>query len=876
MGDVQSRSQIRARVLWPLAIILFTSVLILAAAGPAAAQTVQDPDLALFDPAQGKWTLRYSDGTIDSFFYGTPGDTPLMGDWDCDGIDTVAMYRESNGFIYLRNSNDFGVGELEFFYGIPGDIPVAGDWDNDGCDTFGIYRQGTVYLSNSLGTRPADVSFFFGIPGDRPFAGDFNGDGVDTVGLYRESTGFVYFTDTIPAQSGVAPTDNSFFYGEPSDRIVAGDWDRDGDDTVGIFRPGDSRFYLSFENRQGFADLEIPFGEPSLLPVAGNFGPSASSETWTVLVYMMADTNLEPFALDDLAEMAAVGSSSRMNILALVDRHPGYAVGGVGNLGDWEDAKVLYVARDEFIEVTEPVGEINMGDPNVLADFIEFGIGAYPADNYAVIMWDHGAGWPGMGPDETDGEDVLTLAEIEFGLAEGLARTGVGQVDFVGFDACLMATYEVASAMDGLADYMLASQELEPGHGWDYRFVDVLTTTTNATPIDLGLSLIDGYAAQAVAAGTHEAITLSLLDLGRVGEVEAGLAALSVPLATQPTVFAPVFGEVRSTTLSFGRNPDPAFDSNMTDLGLLVAGIGGAEPAFEQAAVDTLTALDAMVLAYVNGPATAEATGLSVYFPEFERDLRPEYLLLDVVTTWPDVLDEYYAAGSTIPTGEWPRFTNPDGAADYFFDVDGLNIFGTLDPATTANLTEAVVFYGVLDESDGSVIFLGEEPGEIAQDGSGLAAAIYDLTALTLSDGIDSAFAYLVLTFDSETGLAFVDIPVDYLAPGASVTEPVMLSLVVDTDGTILTATYYRVDESGTYGELAADPFGLIFPVLLNQYPDGSSEWIVTSDVGLYADLDTMEFGFEPLASGTGLYAELVVFDYAGNSDFVSMFDFIP
>ncbi|MBT8217548.1 MAG: hypothetical protein HKN74_04125 [Acidimicrobiia bacterium] len=230
------------------------------------------PDVALFNPNNGQWNLRYRDGHRAEFFYGVPGDTPLMGDWDCDGTDTVAMYRESTGFIYYRNTNDFGVADGDFFFGIPGDIPIAGDWNNNGCDTFGIYRNGKVFLRNSLSTGVADKEFFFGVQGDRPFAGDFTGDGTDTVGLYRQSSGLAYFTDTIPA-GDVATTDNEFFYGVPSDRILADDWDGDGDDSVGIFRPGDQKFYLSFENLLQDADLVIALGQTGWLPAGGEMVP---------------------------------------------------------------------------------------------------------------------------------------------------------------------------------------------------------------------------------------------------------------------------------------------------------------------------------------------------------------------------------------------------------------------------------------------------------------------------------------------------------------------------------------------------------------------------------------------------------------------------
>jgi hypothetical protein len=236
-----------------------------------------EPDLALFNPTSGEWHVRYQNGITDRFYYGAPGDTPLMGDWDCDGIDTVAMYRESTGFVYYRNSNDFGLADGEFYFGAPGDIPIAGDWNHDGCDTFGIYRNGKVFYRNKLSTGFAALAYWFGAPGDVPFAGDFNGDGWDTVGLYRPSTGFVYFTNAIPAHNSVAPTNAGFYYGIPGDRVIAGDWDGDRDDTVGIFRGSDQTFYLSLENELGKADVTVTTGKAAWLPVAGSFGPGPAS-----------------------------------------------------------------------------------------------------------------------------------------------------------------------------------------------------------------------------------------------------------------------------------------------------------------------------------------------------------------------------------------------------------------------------------------------------------------------------------------------------------------------------------------------------------------------------------------------------------------------
>jgi hypothetical protein len=229
--------------------------------------------VGLVDPDQGKWYLR-EQGTVRSFYYGNPGDVPFLGDWDCDGEDTPGLYRQLDGFVYLRNSNTQGIADVRFFFGNPDDIPLAGDFDGDGCDTVSVYRpsEGRVYIHNRLGSQgqslgPAQLSYYFGNPGDKPYTGDFNGNGVDTVGLHRESTGLVYFRNS--HTQGFA--DASFFFGNPGDRFVAGDWTQDGIDTPGLFRPADTKFFFRNTNTQGNADAALVWGESDWLPVAGNF-----------------------------------------------------------------------------------------------------------------------------------------------------------------------------------------------------------------------------------------------------------------------------------------------------------------------------------------------------------------------------------------------------------------------------------------------------------------------------------------------------------------------------------------------------------------------------------------------------------------------------
>lgn len=210
---------------------------------------------------------------MPAFFYGNPGDSAFMGDWDCDGVDTPGLYRVSDGFVYLRNSNTQGIADITFFFGDAGDVPLARDFNNNGCDTVSVYRPSiaTIYIINQLGANGGGLgavshSFAFGDTGDRPFTADFDGDGIDTVGIHR-SDGFVYYRNDLSQGTARA----SFFFGDNDDIFVAGDWDGDSVGTPGIFRPLDGSFYLRNSNSQGIADEVVPFGVAAAKPVSGTF-----------------------------------------------------------------------------------------------------------------------------------------------------------------------------------------------------------------------------------------------------------------------------------------------------------------------------------------------------------------------------------------------------------------------------------------------------------------------------------------------------------------------------------------------------------------------------------------------------------------------------
>jgi len=601
--------------------------------------------------------------------------------------------------------------------------------------------------------------------------------------------------------------------------------------------------------------------------------PVAERGTWTVLTYSIADTNLEPYMMTDLEEIGEVGSSSELNLVALVDRASDYTDVDVLGLGDWQGGKLIEIGAGEATEL-EDMGDINTGDPQVLADFITRGITDYPADNYALIISDHGASWPGVGGDESSDEDSLSLAELNTGISDGLSGTDVAKLDLLGFDACLMATYEVASALAPLADRMLASQELEPGHGWDYTALGLVEEQGGATTDELGAAIIDGFEAQAVAEDTSSEITLSLVDLTAMPAVESALADFTGALTERAATVSPSVGRSLASSLGFGRDPDPEQDSHMTDLAILAGEIGVDALDVSDQADDLVRAVNDAVIDKVDGQATKGATGLSIYFPPTNEYYNDDYNSLGVDGGWFEFLTSYYGSGDAIPDAEIASFD--DAEVEYTIDSDGFTIDAAFGSAAE-NLSEAYIRYGIVQD-DGSITMLGKEPADIDD---GIASGSWDLTSLEFSDGEDTVGGYVDLTIDDSEDIVTIDVPMAYYAADDVAGETyldALLSLVIEqSTWDLVSENYYSYnDATGNYGALTVEAEGIISPEVLSVDANGSEEWLSTSDYGLYADLPSLSYDFPTVASGTSLYIELTVVDFGGNEATVYAEDVAP
>lgn len=230
----------------------------------------------LFWPAYARFFLTNQYGpaapvTSKVSHYGWSSDVPLVGDWNDDARDSLAVYRPSEARFWMTNSTGASPSsDTSVVYGNPGDVPVVGDWNCDGVDTPGVFRNGSWYMSDSLTSGVTHHSVAYGTSGDIPVVGDWDGDGCDTIGVVRKA-GFAanwYLTNTM---TGSAPTHYAVSFGLWGDKPVTGDWDDDGDDTFGIYRPTTSMWDLRNILSPGNPDHSFRYGGLEYKPLVGDW-----------------------------------------------------------------------------------------------------------------------------------------------------------------------------------------------------------------------------------------------------------------------------------------------------------------------------------------------------------------------------------------------------------------------------------------------------------------------------------------------------------------------------------------------------------------------------------------------------------------------------
>lgn len=256
---------------------------------------------------------------------------------------------------------------------------------------------------------------------------------------------------------------------------------------------------------------------------------------WTLMFYMDSDNNLEAAQLGDLEEMMAVGSSANVNIVVLCDRsakgddEDGYTSRAIGGLKNWTTAKLLRVEKGKLTELAD-WGEVNMGDAANLKKFLQTATTEFPAKHYSLVFGDHGAGWVGIVSDESANGDSLDTNELQTALKDVTAK--IGKLDLIGFDACLMANFEAAKAIAPFGKTMVASEELEPGNGWNYTpLLGSLVQNPQMDGFALGKRVVDTYRDFYLGpkeGNRDKTVTLSVIDLGKIAALETAVSNLGI------------------------------------------------------------------------------------------------------------------------------------------------------------------------------------------------------------------------------------------------------------------------------------------------------------------------------------------------------------
>lgn len=321
--------------------------------------------------------------------------------------------------------------------------------------------------------------------------------GVDTSGL---GSGMSDYTSSSSSNVGTGASTTSFgdvgsLFGGFSGASTSSGWQN------GLNNTGKLNTEVDKEARQKFSNI---LGD--------------GQDVFTVMVFMCG-TDLESrsgMASSDLGEMAKANIPENLNIIVYTGGCNGWKTQGISN----KTNQIYRVRSGKIEQLSSDEGDKAMTRTETLIEFIEYCKTNYPANRNALIFWDHGGGSiTGYGYDEKHkSEGSMDLSEINHAL-----KAVDQKFDFIGFDACLMATLETAQMCSNYADYLIASEETEPGVGWYHtKWVDTLGANTSIPTLELGQVIVDSFVDECNRVCAGQKTTLSVIDLAEFSATVPG------------------------------------------------------------------------------------------------------------------------------------------------------------------------------------------------------------------------------------------------------------------------------------------------------------------------------------------------------------------
>lgn len=346
------------------------------------------------------------------------------------------------------------------------------------------------------------------------------------------------------------------------------------------------------------------------------------SDKETVMVYMVA-SNLESeaaLASTDIVEMVeSKFDKKNMDVLVCAGGTQKWWIKDIPN-----DKCTVYKVSDSNIEPVYTMKGKNMGESDTLTEFLDYGYENYKADCYGLVLWDHGAGAVvGYGADENYNYDSLSMSELDSSLSSSKIIKDKNKFEWIGFDACLMGMIEVADTLKPYSNYMIASEEVESGEGWDYTFLKDMSQNKKFDGAETGKVIIDSYSKyfESGKQPYKPDYVLSCFDLSETESVINSLEEfVNVAEKELKNGGYSKIARVRDTTKSFGRDGSKSFYDTVDiyDLAEKMQGMYSSESAKLKESVGKLVVY--------NKSNMPEAKGVSIYFPYENKEYSDQWL----------------------------------------------------------------------------------------------------------------------------------------------------------------------------------------------------------------------------------------------------------
>jgi len=379
------------------------------------------------------------------------------------------------------------------------------------------------------------------------------------------------------------------------------------------------------------------------LAVHAQSTPAAEKE-WTFLLFLNGHNNLSSFGDMNLKDMEKSGSTDQVN----------YVVEW-GKADDKVNRRLHVEKSKDPTKVTSPtvmtLNNVDMGDYKNLIEFIRWGVKTYPAKHYFIAVWNHGSGWKRMAPGQIHAQDISYddnsgnhITTEQLGLALTEAKNIIGHnVDVYGSDACLMQMMEVNSQFKDVVDYVVGSQETEPGQGWPYApFMQKWGASPTSTPKEIASLLSKEYLA-AYNGGVYgrQSVTFSAVDMSKLDALIASTQALAAHLKSLGN------DSLKKIRTELG-NVTNFYYSDYADYGDFVKRMDALKTVQHDSKLFSQVASDIkdVVITTNNSSSYAGATGISIWAPTYSTSDMSRYSNLEFskLTGWDSFLKAMLAA----------------------------------------------------------------------------------------------------------------------------------------------------------------------------------------------------------------------------------------